>query len=69
MVNHTEIPEELEEMIKEIIAYEELNDEELEEINRWAQEWLYIEPPTFNIEPDKIDDVEEEDTWKIEINI
>ncbi len=63
MINHTEIPEELEELIREIIAYEEFNEEEEE----WAREWAYIEPPNTPKKEQIIEDTEE--TWKIEINI
>lgn len=55
------IPEDLKDLIKELAAYED-NDNEEE-----FAEWLYIDPPDFYEEP-AIQDDEEED-WKIEIQI
>ena len=57
------VPEELQDMIKEIVAYEEMSEEDAE----WAQEWLYIDPPEYS--PPSINNIDEEDTWKIEIQI
>ncbi len=63
-MTRTIVPEELEELIREIIAYEEFNEEEEE----WAREWAYIEPPSAPKQKEQIIE-EAEETWKIEINI
>jgi len=56
------IPEELEEMIRQIIAYENATEEEVERI----REWLYIDPPNSDSPAPEQDP---EDGWKIEISI
>jgi len=67
MTNIT-IPEDLKEMIKEIVAYEEFNEELDQEIEEWAREWLYITPPVPEPCP-AIENIDEEETWKIEIRV
>lgn len=59
------IPEEIEELIKELVTYEEMEEQDIE----WARDWLHINPPTCDPPPCTIEDVEEEETWKIEIPI
>lgn len=56
------IPEELVDMIKSIVAYEEMNQEDMD----WAEEWLYIPAPEFEDE-DAIEDIETEISIKIEL--
>ena len=71
MTNNIEIPEELEEMIKSIISYEDINetDEDIERELEWAREWAYIDPPDLHRRKDSIEDVDEEESWKIEISL
>lgn len=55
------IPEELLEIIKEIVAYEELEQEI--SISDQIGERLYINPPNYDQQK------EDENSWKIEIQI
>lgn len=62
MSDFTQIPEELKELVKEVVAYEELEEEE-----DFVEERLYIEPPSASEFIDK--DEAKKDSWKIQINL